>query len=188
MKKLILTVALMTPLTGLAADQMPLPESIETEEFQSVLVKVGEDLYIAGQPSQAGLKWMQELGVTTVINLRTQKEMDSRERVPFDEAMLVEELKMQYVHIPSGGPDTPYIPEMVEEFAEALRGANGRVLLHCTVAWRASHLYATYLHRNRGLSLDEAVGHAQKINFGSLPLEGFLGEPLSIRIADQPTE
>jgi uncharacterized protein (TIGR01244 family) len=117
-------------------------------------------------------------GIKTVINLRTQPEMDNCTQVPFDEAALLKELGMTYVHIPLGGPDTPYTPEAVEKFATALEGADSKVLLHCTVAWRASHMWAAYLVRKKGYTLEEAKRHASAINLGNAsggPVDRFLG-------------
>lgn len=161
-----------------ADDSVPQPVSQPSAEFREVLVSVGDDLFIAGQPSEQGLLDMAAAGVTTVFNLRTHQEMDNRDVVPFDEAALLEELGIRYVHVPAGGPDTPYTPEMVERFNVTLANAEGKVLLHCTVAWRASHLYTAWLFRYGGLTLAQAVAHGRAINLGQLPLEGFLGEPL----------
>jgi protein tyrosine phosphatase (PTP) superfamily phosphohydrolase (DUF442 family) len=89
---------------------------------------------------------------------------------------------MIYVHIPLGGPDTPYTPAAVEKFASALQNANGKVLLHCTVGWRASHMWAAYLVKHKGLTEAEAIKQASAINFtgytppnGMLPIDGLLG-------------
>ncbi len=158
------------------------PEKLDAEGFREVLVQVG-DVYISGQPTPAGLERLQALGVTTVVNLRTAREMDSREIVPFDEAEVLATLGMNYVHIPAGGPATPYAPAMVEQFATALAAADGKVLLHCTVAWRASHLWTAYLTQYKGVALADAVAHSRQINLGELPLEGFLGERLLIQTA-----
>ena len=158
------------------------PEKLDAEGFREVLVQVG-DVYISGQPTPAGLERLRVLGVTTVVNLRTAQEMDSREIVPFDEAEVLATLGMNYVHIPAGGPATPYAPAMVERFATALAAADGKVLLHCTVAWRASHLWTAYLTQYKGVALADAVAHSRQINLGELPLEGFLGERLLIQTA-----
>ncbi len=168
--------AIMVP-AGHAQSGIPVPVVLDSDGFQQVLVQVG-DVYISGQPTQEGIARLESLGVRTVVNLRTSREMDSRAIVPFDEAQLLTELGMTYVHIPSGGTDTPYAPEMVDRFAEALAQAQGKVLLHCTVAWRASHLWTAYLTRYKGMALPLAVEHARQINLGQLPLEGFLGEDL----------
>lgn len=158
------------------------PEKLDAEGFREVLVQVG-DVYISGQPTPAGLERLQALGVTTVVNLRTAREMDSREIVPFDEAEVLATLGMNYVHIPAGGPATPYAPAMVEQFATALAAADGKVLLHCTVAWRASHLWTAYLTQYKDVALADAVAHSRQINLGELPLEGFLGERLLMQTA-----
>lgn len=162
-------------------------ERLDNEGFREVLVRHG-DLYISGQPTPEGLARLQQNGVTTVINLRTDAEMNNREIVEFDEAATVTELGMEYVRIPAGGPDTPYSPAMLSQFAQALEQADGKVLLHCTVAWRASHLYTAYLNRFRGLSLADAVNTGKQINLGTLPLEGFLGETLEIVVAEPADE
>ncbi len=163
---------------------VPAPVKLEATEFNEVLVSVGDDLFVSGQPSEQGLTELSQSGLTTVINLRTHFEMNDRNTVPFDEAALLESLGIDYVHIPSGGPNTPYAPEMVQTLAAAIDGAEGKVLIHCTVGWRASHLYTAYLHRYAGLNLADAVRHGQAINLGHLPLEGFLGAPIIISVAD----
>jgi uncharacterized protein (TIGR01244 family) len=168
------------PLASAATTGHALPQALANDNFRDVLVQAGDRLFIAGQPTEAGLEQLADAGVVTVVNLRTHREMNDRGVVPFDEAAKVAELDLKYVHIPSGGPETPYAPDMVDRFAEVMATTEGKVLLHCTVAWRASHLYVAYLHEHLGLPLAEAVRHGQAINFGTLPLEGFLGTPLSI--------
>jgi len=155
------------------------PEKLPRTDFQAVIADVGP-LFIAGQPSEAALRDMAASGVKTVINLRTQAEMDNRRAVPFDEAALMKELGLTYVHIPLGGPDTPYTPEAVEQFAKAYESAGSKVLLHCTVAWRASHMWAAYLVKHKGYTVEEAVRQAAAINLngykgpGKQPIELFL--------------
>jgi hypothetical protein len=63
-----------------------------------------------------------------------------------------------------------------------MSSADGKVLLHCTVAWRASHLWAAYLIRDRKVPVDAALKHARQINLrddapygDQQPIEGFLG-------------
>jgi len=171
-------------LPGAPADQVTMPQRLPADEFNQVLVRVGENLFIAGQPTERGLRYLEAEGVDTVINLRTQPEMDDRNMVPFDQAALLETLGIHYLHIPAGGEDTPYSAAMVTQFAEALANARGKVLLHCTVAWRASHLYTAYLYRHAGLSLTDAVRHGRAINLGQLPVEGFLGQEISLQLVE----
>lgn len=155
------------------------PKALDTDGFREVFAEIAPGVYIAGQPSEAGLERARDLGVTRVINLRTQQEMDNREAVPYDEAAKAEALGLEYVHIPAGGPDTPYSPAQLERFAAAVDGADG-VLLHCTVAWRATHMWTAYLINKRNVPFAEAVAVARQLNLGTMPLEGFLGQPLTI--------
>jgi uncharacterized protein (TIGR01244 family) len=156
-----------------------------TGMFQATYAKVGDDLFIGGQPTGKALRELKAQGVTTVINLRTPEEM--QRAVKFDEPALIRELGVTYVYLPvRGNADFPYSPETVTKFAEALRTAPGKVLLHCTVAWRASHLWAAYLIRERGVAERDALAHARAINLmdehrdsaQAQPVEDFLARRL----------
>jgi uncharacterized protein (TIGR01244 family) len=153
--------------------------------FQARFARVGEDIFVAGQPTQRALREMRDQGVTTVVNLRTPEEMTRN--VDFDEPALVAQLGMRYVYLPvRGNAEFPYSPEILTKFAEAVSKANGKVLLHCTVAWRASHLWAAYLI-DRGIPVDSALANARAINLmddhrmgsnGRQPVEDFLNRSL----------
>ena len=154
--------------------------------FQDRAVRVGEDVFVAGQPTPRALRWLHEQGVTTVVNLRIPEEMTRN--VEFDEPALVAELGMRYVYLPvRGTSEYPYSPETVAKFAEAVRTTNGKVLLHCTIAWRASHLWAAYLIKERGIPVEAALANARAINLmdehrmgsnGRQPVEDFLDRVL----------
>jgi protein tyrosine phosphatase (PTP) superfamily phosphohydrolase (DUF442 family) len=107
--------------------------------------------------------------------------MDNRKVVPFDEAALLSELGVEYIHVPLDGMANPYAPEAVDKVAAAISSAKGKVLLHCTIAWRASHMWAAYLVKHKGYSLEDALRHAEAINFNGYkapdpqPVEGLLG-------------
>jgi uncharacterized protein (TIGR01244 family) len=141
-------------------------------------------VYIGGQPDEAAFSRFSELGVKAVVNLRTTVEVNDRERVPFDEAAVVEALGMEYIHIPLGGDEHPYTPQAVTSFAEVLKRHDGPILLHCTVAWRASHLWSAYLVLEQGFSLDDAIRRGEAIAIGQPPVEGLLGRPLKLVFAD----
>jgi uncharacterized protein (TIGR01244 family) len=149
--------------------------------FQAKFVSVGDDMFIGGQPTEKALRELKAKGVTTVVNLRMPEEM---EKVGFDEAALVKELGMKYVHIPMRGTaSNPYGPKALDTFAAAMAAADGKVLLHCTIAWRASHLWAAYLIRERKVPVATALEQTRMINLmdnmrmgaDQQPLEGFLG-------------
>ncbi len=164
---------------------VPNPVTLDpTGMFQDKFVSVGDDMFIAGQPTEKALRELRAKGVTTVVNLRMPEEMA---KVKFDEAALVKELGMKYVHIPMRGTATnPYGPKQLDAFAAALESADGKVLLHCTIAWRASHLWAAYLIRDRKMPVATVLAQARAINLmddmrmgaDQQPLEGFLGHPV----------
>jgi uncharacterized protein (TIGR01244 family) len=153
--------------------------------FLERAARVGEDMFVTGQPTERALRELREQGVTTVVNLRTPEEMTRN--VKFDEAALVASLGMQYVYLPVRGNDQyPYSPATLAKFADAVSNAKGKVLLHCTVAWRASHLWAAYLI-DRGIPVDSALANARAINLmddhrmgsnGRQPVEDFLDKSL----------
>jgi hypothetical protein len=67
-----------------------------------------------------------------------------------------------------------------------MKEADGKVLLHCTIAWRASHLWGAYLIQ-QGLPAADALSHTRAINLmddhrmsdsGKRPIEEFLGRPV----------
>jgi uncharacterized protein (TIGR01244 family) len=161
---------------------VPSPVLLETTAmFQDKYAKVGDDFFIAGQPTEKALREMKAQGVTTIVNLRSPSEM---ERIGFDEAKLIADLGIKYVYLPvRGDAQFPYTPETLAKFTETMRSAEGKVLLHCTVAWRASHLWGAYLIQ-QGVPVADALTHARAINLmddhrmdasGRQPIELFLG-------------
>ena len=161
----------------------PVPNPVTLDSaglFQAKFVSVGDDVFIGGQPTEKALRDLRARGVTTVVNLRMPEEMA---RVGFDEAALARQLGMRYVHIPMNGtPENPFGPKALDTFAAAMASADGKVLLHCTIAWRASHLWAAYLIRDRNVPVATALSQARQINLmddmrmsPQQPLEGFLG-------------
>ncbi len=167
----------------------PLPAPVELDRegrFQDKFVRVGDDMFIGGQPTERALRELKAQGVTMVVNLRTPPEM---QRIGFDEAALLKELGMKYVYLPMRGDSVfPYSPATLKSFADAMKGADGKVLLHCTVAWRASHLWGAYLIQERGVSEADALTHTRAINLmddhrmgpgDRQPIEQFLGRPVT---------
>jgi uncharacterized protein (TIGR01244 family) len=166
-----------------ATGAVPAPVALDTHgQFQDKFARVGDDVFISGQPTERALRDLRAQGVTTVVNLRTPEEMSTR--VPFDESALVKNLGMEYVYIPvRGNAEFPYSPAAVKSFAAAMSGAKGKVLLHCTIAWRASHLWAAYLIQYRDVPVATALQQARTINLmddmrmdgDTQPVEAFLG-------------
>lgn len=170
-------VVLLTTSIVVADDKQPLPEKVDATGFRDVLVKTG-DVYISGQPSIEGLERMAKDGVKTVVSFRTPSEMNNRDVVPFDEAAKAAELGINYVNIPLGG-DHAYSPDALAEFAKVMEAADGKTLIHCTVGWRASHAWAAYLVKYKGMDINEAAEHGRAANMGVPPMESLLGGNVS---------
>lgn len=120
-------------------------------------------VYIGGQPDEDALRALPGRGITAVINLRTAREMGDTNRVPFDEAALVDSLDLEYVWIPLGDREHPYSPAVVDSFAVALERHPGPVLLHCRSGNRVSYLWAAYLVRHRGWDVSSAYARGEAI-------------------------
>ncbi len=189
LKLIALSLSAVTSMLGgavSAGEYLTSPQPLDSEGFQEIFVQVAPNVYMSGQPAQEGLARAKSLGVAKVINLRTHHEMNDREVVPYDEAAAAAELGLEYVHLPLGGPDTPYSPAAVTKLGEELASSDTRVLLHCTVAWRASHLWTAHLIENLKVPFAEAVAIGRELNLGRLPLEGFLGKELTILPVAEP--
>ena len=165
---------------------VPTPVALDPKgQFEEKFSKVGDDVFISGQPTEKALRDLAAQGVKTVVNLRTPPEMATR--VPFDERALVTQLGMKYVYIPMrGNAEYPYDPEDLKKFGKAMEETDGKLLLHCTIAWRASHMWAAYLIQYRDLPVATALDHARKINLMDdmrmdgerQPVEDLLGRAL----------
>lgn len=176
-------------MTGVAQAESPpaldfnraaLPDTVsDYPGFQRRIFHEGR-VFIAGQPDEDALRALPERGVTLVVNLRTPEEMENRERIPFDEAAVLAELEIEYVWIPLGGEEHPYTPAAVATFADALARHEGPVLLHCTVAWRASHLWAAYLVEKHGFPVPEAYARGEAMGIGRTPFAKFLDRDLKM--------
>ncbi len=175
--KFIQTILLLSIATCCFAGQ---PEKMDVEGFNGGIYDTGGFL-LSGQPqTKEAMELLKKEGVTLIVNLRTQNEVDNPRSTPIDEAAISEELGMQYVHIPSGGSDHPYSPETLDKFAAAVKGAEGKVLLHCTSGVRASHLWVAYLVQHEGVDVDHAITLGRSANFSRMPIEGYLEGKVSL--------
>jgi len=133
-------------------------------------------IYFAGQPSRQTLEAASQRGVKTIVNLRTADEM--RSGVDFDEGETVQQLGMKYVNIPVT-PES-FAPADADRLHEVLGHTTDPVLIHCGSSNRVGALWAMYLHRRRGLTVDEAIERGRRAGLKSDQLTE------SIRKASQP--
>ncbi|WP_421790752.1 beta-lactamase hydrolase domain-containing protein [Hyphobacterium sp.] len=122
------------------------------QETPDSIVSEHGSVWFAGQPTEADLQAWSEAGVTTIINLRPDSEMEG---VDFDEPAAIDALGISYTNIPM--PREAYTPETVDLIGQTLETAQGRVVVHCTIGWRASHSYTAYLIESGHMTPQEAV-------------------------------
>ncbi|HRQ39930.1 MAG TPA: protein tyrosine phosphatase family protein [Chloroflexota bacterium] len=113
--------------------------------------QINDHTITGGQPTEAQLRAAADEGFATVINLAT---VDPRYSLP-DEAGLVRELGMQYVHIPVewGNPQK----EDFAAFATAMDTAvYHKTLIHCAANYRVTAFYSLYAMKRLGWSAEQA--------------------------------
>lgn len=175
-----------SPLPGapLDPDASALPDTVrDWPGFQARLWRDGR-VFIGGQPDSTALAAARDHGVACVVNFRTPAETNDRKRVPYDEAALAARLGLDYVTAPIGDPEHPYTPAAVDSVAAALARHDGPVLLHCTVGWRAAHVWVAYLVREQGWDFAAALTRGERIAITPSPLGGLLGRPVTLVPAD----
>ena len=157
---------------SLATAPVEPPEKVEGGEAIGGLFRSGP-IYLAAQPDPETLKRLAQDGVTLVINQRPPPEMQS---VPFDEPALVQSLGVDYVNIPIGaGPYAPRL-EAVEQLREALASHQGKALIHCSAAIRASRIWAAHLVKDRGISPEQADAFTKSSIGLPARVDQYLGE------------
>jgi protein tyrosine phosphatase (PTP) superfamily phosphohydrolase (DUF442 family) len=86
--------------------------------------QVTEHLYRGAQPSPAGLRSLQKMGVTIIVNFRDDQESAHEERA-------VEALGMKYLAMPWSGHREPSTPQVVQ-FLDLVRdNPQAKIFVHC---------------------------------------------------------
>jgi len=141
---------------------------------------VEERIIIGGQPSAQALEGLKENGISTVINFRTQPEVEG---LSFDEPGLLAEEGIDYYQIGVGRGEGAYNPAVLEAFNARMEAAgDDQILLHCGSGYRASQVYAAWLVKYRGLTPNEALDRVAPSGWWPMPMEQLLGQPLSVSV------
>ena len=134
------------------------------------------DVFIAGQPTQTNLDSLIDIGVKLVVNLRTDDEMNY---LNYDQAKYLKSKKIEYIHIPMGGDDG-YKADAIDKMGKKINETEGKVLIHCRSAGRATYAWMAWLIRYQDYSIDEAVRLGSKARF-NVPFFDLLGYPITIQ-------
>jgi uncharacterized protein (TIGR01244 family) len=166
----LLAILLIAPVQ--AAD---FPQTQDITGFGKVLSRSGA-AFISGQPTAEGLARMPAAGVTAVITLRGDNEQPD---IGYDEAAAASDLGLAYYSLPLSGDDS-YSPAVLAQFIALYQEHDGKILLHCGSARRASFLWTAFLVKHQGMDLATAQQHAMAINLGKSPVAGLLGQDLEL--------
>lgn len=133
-------------------------------------VQINERLTTAGQPTEEQLRAAAGEGFTAIVNLVPP---DSVNGLP-DEAGLVRELGLDYVHIPvdwHNPTDTDF-----DDFVAAMdRLSPGKVLIHCAANYRVTAFYGLYAQKRLGWTEVEAEALRARVWEGDYPVwEAFI--------------
>lgn len=139
-----------------------------------------EGIYFAGQPSAELLEVLKEDGVNTIINLRSEAENTKQAKNNYDEKAFVDELGLNYVHIPIASIDD-YNPETLEKIAAAIETSDGKILLHCASCGRVTYVWMAYLIKYCGFTANEAVAIGKQMKY-KFYLEYLLDKEVEMKI------
>lgn len=141
--------------TGSAVVDLP-AEVAAIHNFEAV----DAHLWRGGAPGRAGYQVLAAAGVTTIVDLRAEDDID----VPM---ALLEDLGLELVAIPMRDGQAP-TPGQVDRFFAAVEGSEGPVYVHCGAGvGRTGTMVAAYRVRN-GESAAAAVRHNLAIGPPSL--------------------
>lgn len=114
-------------------------------------IKIADELYTSGQPTESQFANVHRLGVRLVLNLA----MSDSDYALRDERATVESFGMDYVHIP-----VPFSSPTLEHFLqfekELLTRKAVPVLVHCALNWRATSFAALFAERHLGWTRAQA--------------------------------
>ena len=129
-------------------------------------------VYIAGAPTHDGLSEMKRLGVTTIVDVRSEPAAIA------DEQAAARAIGLNYINIPikSDGM-TPQQADAISR--EMQKHASEKVLLHCGGGNRAGAAYGAWLGKSGLCTADEAITRAEKAGLSNPKLREDLRRDLS---------
>ena len=139
-------------------------------------------LMIGDQPTDDDLEMLKAEGYTGVVNLRQDGEPEQPIR-PEAEGKLLEELGLDYLHVPVGG--SPFSSEGVGAFQTFLGKHEGsKVLIHCRKGGRAAAMLLLHEALVNGWTADEAAAQGHDIG---LDVDGGLKMMVEHYLRNNPT-
>ncbi len=160
------------------AEEKPSIQKTEVGSTPNVST-LGEKAYFGGQPKAADLKAFADLGVKTVINLRTEGEMQS---LSFDEEKAVTDAGMKYIQVPLDQGEIT--DEQIQTLLATIDEANKeKFLIHCGSSNRVGYAWSLFSGKKLGKPVDEAIAEGKAAGMQSSQLEADARK----RLGEKPT-
>ncbi len=128
----------------------------------------GNFVHFGGQPDPDEFKQYAEMGVETVLNLRTQPEIDA---LDFDETAAVKDAGMTYEHVGIRGEPTKEQLSKIFSIIEDHEKEKKPILLHCGSSNRVGYIWSMYRATRNGISLDDAIAEGKAAGLRAPALE-----------------
>ncbi len=123
-------------------------------------IKINDQVTVGGQPTVEEIQHIAEEGFKSVVNLRVQDESDDQ-IPPHEEATLVRDQDMEYVHIPISTKQI--LHDQISTFRQAMTSLNHPIFVHCGSSQRAAALVLMDEGVRRGWSGQETLEQAQSM-------------------------
>jgi len=162
--------AMVTPAAAEIARPSGEMEAVESQAYEANLFRHG-DVWISGYPSVEDLTWARSQGVTTIVSLMSEREIEAR-GVTNTQAY-ADALGLGFTQAPVGWRNPPE-PETLERVNAVLDRADGDVLIHCYSAGRATSMWRAVMIE-RGWATDEEVDAWTSGGDGGERVRGLLG-------------
>lgn len=124
-------------------------------------------IYIAGAPTEEGLKQLKKLKIKTFINLQTRKETN------FDEKAALKKLGIRYVDIPVNIKD--FNVDSIKQFNKAIYSSKDYpIYVHCRTANRAAMMMVFNNVTQYKVPVKAAIEEAKNYGLTDHSLESFI--------------
>ncbi|MEZ6118052.1 MAG: methyltransferase domain-containing protein [Pirellulaceae bacterium] len=127
------------------------------------------NLFLAGQPTESDFANLRQNGVTRIITLRADGEID------FDEAAKSKEAGLEFVSMPIDSPDA-ITDDFLSELRKLLSDKGKPTLLHCGSANRVGAVWMAHRVLDEGVDLETALAEAKEVGLRSEAMESRVKE------------
>ena len=117
-------------------------------------IKISRRITVGPQPTQQLLERLAKRGFKTIVNLSRKGELDQVFQ-PEEEKELVEELGMEYLHVPVSLSNIK--DSQIEEFCQSLETMPPPAYVHCRIGQRAGPLSLIFHAMHKRLTADQVL-------------------------------